>query len=463
MLLLWLVVSLPIVFVIYRLAEPTYAAFSNLRVEPVQPTQSGPTQSSGGGESRSLGGYVLTQVRLITSDDVLDAAIAGPSVAGLPVIAESKDPKADLRKKMDIEIIEKAYLIRVGLELADGNQAAAIVNAVVQSYLAQSAEHTRRPSSTMRANLTAQRKRLQDEIREKRDHLSVLLKKGTVDPNEPSLTIRASRIEGDRAQPAMSKLPEEHIQRLAREAVKTDLELIEAEARFEVREAADRASAAEKAQQSLQDDVELEARIAEEFQKDPAVDDLIEKIHDTKEQLDRAKRGAPPDKNPALMAAAKQASELMVQYTELWNSKYDEIRERLKVAAGTSQPPETIKKLSIRVAALKNRQHEQAKLFENWKAQKKPVNNDTFEAIYLTYQLDSLLLSDEKVKANPQQLPFEESPQAFRLVLVDPASAPKTPTNHQQLTYMAITPLAVFFLILGVFLAIEITTGRKAA
>ena len=42
---------------------------------------------------------------------------------------------------MTVEIVKDAYLIRVALELADGNQAAAIVNAVVHSYLAYNSEY----------------------------------------------------------------------------------------------------------------------------------------------------------------------------------------------------------------------------------------------------------------------------------------------------------------------------------
>src|SRR5262245_45218374 len=36
-LLLWLVVSAPVAYLIYQLIEPTYEAFSTLRIEPNQP------------------------------------------------------------------------------------------------------------------------------------------------------------------------------------------------------------------------------------------------------------------------------------------------------------------------------------------------------------------------------------------------------------------------------------------
>ena len=72
------------------------------------------------------------------------------------MINESDDPKADLRKIMVVEIVPDAYLIRVALELPDPNQAAAIVNAVVRSYLSYNSEYQRGRNSTLRANLIAE-------------------------------------------------------------------------------------------------------------------------------------------------------------------------------------------------------------------------------------------------------------------------------------------------------------------
>ena len=40
---------------------------------------------------------------------------------------------------------------------------------------------------------------------------------------------------------------------------------------------------------------------------------------------------------PAVLEAQKQQKELSEQYEELWKSKYEEINERLKDAAGTGR------------------------------------------------------------------------------------------------------------------------------
>ena len=139
--LLTLVVSAPIAFLIYLYVRPTYVASSILRIEPAQQDVFGPLNR----DDDELKGekFLKTQVRMITTDKVLNPAVADQSVIGLPTIRNSDDPKSDLRKKLVVEILEDTNLIRVGLELTDAEEAVAIVQAVVQSYLAQNKDYSR--------------------------------------------------------------------------------------------------------------------------------------------------------------------------------------------------------------------------------------------------------------------------------------------------------------------------------
>ena len=74
LLLLWLVVSAPIVFLIYLFVRPTYMATSILRIEPAQQDVFGPMIRDDGefkGEK-----FLKTQVSMITTDKVLNPAVA---------------------------------------------------------------------------------------------------------------------------------------------------------------------------------------------------------------------------------------------------------------------------------------------------------------------------------------------------------------------------------------------------
>jgi len=443
-LLLWFVVFVPVGYLIWRSVEPTYESFSTLRVEPFQPKLFEPLRQDVA-DPRIAGAHLQTQVNLITCDPVLSQVVANPLVVKLPVITESKDPKADLRKRLRVESIDGTSLIRVALELPVAEHAATIINTVVQSYLVFHNEYERSANSTLRANLTAQLERLDNEIKTKTGELGALYKKANVEVAKPPL-LGLSKRDGDPTQPTFSTVTEEHVQRLVDEVVRTDLALIEAQAILDVRQTANRATEEENAQRSHQADKTLDDRITEEFQKDPAVVALIGELVDAKEQLDRAK-----------------AQKLLERYTKLWDDKRDKSRERIKVAAGTSQSLEAINELRIRVAALHKKKEEQAKFFEKLKIEKKAVNNDTFEATFLNYEVNSLLQNREKVKANLQQLEFEASQEIYRVEQVEKASVPKTVKNNDLVKYMAAAPWVVLFLILGLFLALEINAGRQAA
>ena len=94
--------------------------------------------------------------------------------------------------------------------------------------------------------------------------------------------------------------------------------------------------------------------------------------------------------------------------------------------------------------------------------EQKVTNDDTFEATYLNHQIQSLLNWEELVKKNLEQLKFEASQDKYRVVLVDSAAAPKTPSNNKRLKYMAAAPVGVMFMMLGLFLLLEIKAERVA-
>ena len=109
--------------------------------------------------------YLLTQVQLIKSDSVLDAALANPAISNLPMVAPSKDPKADLRKELRVAIVgDDTYLIEVSLASRDPDEAAAIVNAVVDAYIEQHDRYQQTANRALKKNLEAEREKL-----EKRD------------------------------------------------------------------------------------------------------------------------------------------------------------------------------------------------------------------------------------------------------------------------------------------------------
>lgn len=79
------------------------------------------------------------------------------------------------------------------------------------------------------------------------------------------------------------------------------------------------------------------------------------------------------------------------------------------------------------------------------KVQNAKTNDQTFELTYLTHQLNVLMSKEDQVRKNLDQLRFEASQDRYRVILVDPASAPKTPSNSLRLKCMAGTHWFRFF------------------
>ncbi len=218
-LLAWLVVAAPVGYLIFRFVEPTYKAMSLLRAEPRAIDLYGPGQrgTPDPGEVRS---YLETQIQLLRSDRVLDAAITKPRISNLPMIRESRDPKADLRKEMRVSIVGlNTYLIEVALRSRDPEEAAAIVNAVVDAHIEQHSRYQRAANKDLKDQLTSELSKLKQQINTKQKELEQLVAKGNI------AVVRQDK--------AFHTVTEEQYKFASNRLIQVDFELMDAEARLE--------------------------------------------------------------------------------------------------------------------------------------------------------------------------------------------------------------------------------------
>lgn len=130
-LVIWLVLAAPLTYVVYRVVEPTYQAYAMINVESNRPElfDRGLVASDGSQPS-----YLQTEIEYLRSNPVLALALSKPTIEKLAMIKNSLDPKADLRSKLQIQVISGTHWIRVAMESRDPKEAADIINAVVDSY-----------------------------------------------------------------------------------------------------------------------------------------------------------------------------------------------------------------------------------------------------------------------------------------------------------------------------------------
>jgi capsular exopolysaccharide synthesis family protein len=461
-LLLWLIVSAPVVYLIYAYVEPTFEAFSLLHFEPSRPVLWDPAREHYS-DLKGMERYLQTQVSLIGSDRVLGEAVANPLVVNLPMIKQSKDSKADLRKEMVVEIVPDSDLIRVALASTDREEAAKIVTAVVEAYMAHNSLHTQSANKTLKIGAEKQLKVLAQEIETTRGKLQDLVKAGNVGLSAQSmLNLSNSKNADDPAQPTVNQLTEGQFARVVDEIVKTDFDLIALDSIIEARRAASKTAEEEQEQQAQATDKQIEARIREEFLKDPDVAELKRDIEEVDRQVEKAKGVARQRNEPARRAAEKRAKELREEYEQLWDQKYDEIKQRLQATVGGSGPYETLASLETRAKLLRIRKARQKELLEQMKVQKRTTNDDSFQFAYLNHELTSLVNRQEQVRKYLQQVEFETTREQYHVTMIDKAAAPRIPSNNKQIKYMAAAPIGLLFPILGLFLLLEVKAQRVA-
>jgi succinoglycan biosynthesis transport protein ExoP len=459
-LLIWLVVAVPVVALIYLYVEPTFEAFSTLQVEPVS-QRLFHENASENVDSRGVTLYLQTQVGLLTSDRVLLAAITDPRVVNLSAIKESDDPKTVLRKEMVVEIVKDAYLIRVALELPDPNQAAAIVNAVVRSYLAYNSEYQRGRNSTLRANLIAEQERIQKEIKEKRAELANLVNKGTVTTQKLVLNrAKTSADDDDSPQPTFTSNTEGQRQRLADEMLSKDLEISKTVSNINAMKEAIRQTAVNQNGSTKLQEEQRDQQIEDDFKKDPEVIALTDEIALAQERRDHAKSLARQAHDPARRAAEQHYKKLMEQYDKLWDAKYKEFSARLKNTSIEVRPEQSVTDLEIKLKSLKDQKLRLIEMFDKMKVEEKTGNNDTFEATFLSRQLDTAQRDAERLNNNIKELQFKASQEDFRVSQVDQAIARQVPTNNKRLKYVAAVPICLLLMVLGLFFLLEIKGER---
>jgi uncharacterized protein involved in exopolysaccharide biosynthesis len=183
-LLLTVFVSFNLVYLIFVFVQPTYEAYSMLRVEPSAPNLFTPSSDR---DNHAIGSYIQTRAHLFRSEAVLSAAVANSKISNLPSIKQSEDPKNDLRNKLAVEIVPDSYLIRVACGSESPIEAAAVVNAAVESYMAQTQRYARAVSRNLEDSLDDENRRLGERIKDVQKRLAQSVEKRNAEAAKPNL------------------------------------------------------------------------------------------------------------------------------------------------------------------------------------------------------------------------------------------------------------------------------------
>jgi hypothetical protein len=164
------------------------------------------------------------------------------------MIRSSKDAKATLHDQMRVEIVgENTYLIEVGLASKDPDEAAKIVNAVVESYIAQHNSYHQKSNRALKRNLETERDRLEQQIQDKQEYMQKLVEHGNVVVSRRIVAEPDDKAaEKGAVSSSLSAVTEKQLEEMSSKLIQADFELMDARARLDAMKLSKTQASAEK-------------------------------------------------------------------------------------------------------------------------------------------------------------------------------------------------------------------------
>ena len=157
------VVALAVGFVYLNRATPRYASTSRLYVEQ---TGLAPIERDASGTVARWSNYLYTQAELIRRTETLSAALNSPALGRLQTFADVSNPIAALRRDLEVIVGKKDEIINVSFTCPYPDEAAHIVNTVVDAYITAHNERKRNTSAEVVKILKEEKTKWDQQLRE---------------------------------------------------------------------------------------------------------------------------------------------------------------------------------------------------------------------------------------------------------------------------------------------------------
>ncbi len=428
-LLLWLVGTSGLMTLAYRYVKPTYDAFSTIKVDP---GDRGLFRENSAAVDFEV--FKETQVKRVTNPNVIATALAAhPDLLALPRLARAQDAEAEIRKSLVVGVIPRTNLIQVSMSSESAEEAASIVNAMIEAYLKVALDSSEEETEKRCRRLRDVKEERTLAVRQKRDAIASLVKRvGTVD------SIQAR----DR-----NPVTIEQYGVLTNQLLHADLELVEAQARLDQlrAESSDRAQA---------DPSEPDEEMVAAFYATPQVAEVRTRLDKARQSLLEAERIAKNPGDPAATSARKRLDEAQKQIDTLWT------RMRPALAKGGSTRDGSLRAAEAKVAGLKTRMAQLNDRLGKLNDQSKAAGSDELTLEFARQDLDRAESVLDTVTRSLDQVEFEAKDPVARFRQEYYAKASNAPLANHQLKAMAAAPLGMLLGVLGLFVVVELHAGR---
>jgi len=452
-LMLWTVGSAGIGAVVYLKVRPSYRAFSYLRVDPSATDLYG-LKTAGD----QIDPFLLTQVQLITSPNVLTTAGTQPRAAALPRIQAAGDVVLELRKVMSVSVVTGTYLIEVAMSSPSPTEAATLVNAVVEAFMASNIEWSNAMTKTQFTNLETYLGELRDQSDVHELRWKELVARNN---NDSQVFVREKAADGsekaDGPSASRTQITLESYRKVEKELFDVDLEVVTAEGLVKWLRASTRDAEANPSGGA--DEARLKRQIESRFQQDPEVIQLTAKWKDAENQVLEARRRSRQPGDPAEQAALRKVADAQSRYKQLWAAREPHYREQVETAGAQADPGRELREAEFKLAALKIKQAALKERFGKLVHESSAQASDEVEIALVRSRIDGLKSMQETVHKRLEQLRFEARGEA-RIRPVNAAVPPGRPITDNRLKYLAMTPVGVLGAVLGLIVLLEIRSAR---
>jgi capsular exopolysaccharide synthesis family protein len=415
-LLLWIAGSSGLMALAYFKVKPSYDPFSTIKVDP---GDRGLLRENNAAVDFEV--FKETQVKRITNPNVIATALAAhPDLLALPRLAKAQDAETEIRKSLAVGVIPRTNLIQVSMSSESAEEAASIVNAMIEAYLEVALDSSEEETEKRCRRLRDVKEERTIAVRQKRDVIAALVKRiGSAN------TIQAY----DR-----NSVTVEQYGMLTNQLLQTDLELVETQARLDQLRG-------ESAARVQADSSEPDAEMVAAFYATPQVAEVRSQLEKARQGLLDADRIARNPADPALTSAKRQVDEAQRQLDTLWTR----MRPAL-VKAGSTLDRE-LRAAEAKVGGLKARMGQVEERLERLHKQSKAAGADE---LTLEFARQDLNRAEAVLDTVTRSLDHQEYK----------AKASNAQHVNHQFKAMATAPVGMLLGVLGLCVLVELHAKR---
>jgi capsular exopolysaccharide synthesis family protein len=445
---IWLVGTTALAAVVYTKFKPDYLSYSLLRVEPQGQTLFDSVEKDSN--------HIATQVEMIKSPGVLSAALQKKELQNLEILRDVPDAETQLRSLIKVQPIGVTYIIRVEATTGDPSISAKIVNAVVDSFVNAEGLLSTQTLTQQIESLELAERNLRNEIEVLHTGWKELVAQMEAPPEWAEAQLRGLRTAtatpgeekaGTSQGDENSTINLGQYARLHNNLLELDLELIKARTQVEkLRLTLERGDFEE----------QIDAQVNRAFQEDPDVAKIAEEIRAVDDSIARLESLVNKKSDPAYRQLYSRRQLLTQTYGKLWAAKAPHLRALMSRSAG---PQEALRTAQEKVAAITAEKEAIEAKLATIQIESKKTGEKQIELVILRTELNGKQNMLDKVEQRLQQFRFDQQ-SANPVDVIDKARPIGIPLNNKRNKMLAMAPVGMLGLVMGLFTLLELRAGR---